>query len=139
MQEAIEGSANQPPQRLLGLFLHGIQRGFPFFVSSPLVFFFRQSCVCMARIAFIPRTLSLSLSLSLALKIGVKKWLMFELLLLCFSLFCFVVVVFFFMFSLIFVFAFQNSSNASTGDFECFLKEFQLVSELDQIFCFVCF
>ena len=73
---------------------------------------------------------------------------MFELLLLSFSLFClfYLLLIFFFfcllspiLFFLFFVFCFQNSSNASSGYFECFLKEFQLVSELDQIFClYVC-
>ena len=72
---------------------------------------------------------------------------MFELLLLSFSLFClfyFLLLIFFLFafpdfFFVFFVFCFQNSSNASSGYFECFLKEFQLVSEMDQIFClYVC-
>ena len=72
MLEAIEGSGNEPLQRVLGSFLHCIQRAFTFFVSSPLVFFFFFG----QPVVYAPYNVHSAtvLSLSLAHRLEEKEW-----------------------------------------------------------------
>ena len=72
MLEAIEGSGNEPLQRVLGSFLHCIQRAFTLFVSSPLVFFFFFG----QPVVYAPYNVHSAtvLSLSLAHRLEEKEW-----------------------------------------------------------------